>query len=94
MKEEIGSTYNDEVAFYIVGTDPSENLETLEADRERHGLPWTTAYADEGMLETLQIYTQASKMAISSDGIITHRYGFGKGEFDSWADLFEDISAN
>ena len=77
-----------------MGTDPSETLDTLEADREREGLPWTTASAEEGMLDSLQIYTQASKIAISADGIITHRYGFGKGNFGSWEELFEDIASN
>ena len=77
-----------------MGTDPSETLETLEADREREGLPWTTASAEEGMLDSLQIYTQASKIAINADGIITHRYGFGKGKFESWAELFDDIASN
>lgn len=78
----------------MVGTDPSESLETLEADRERHGLPWITASAEEGMLETLSVYVQASKIAISSDGTITHRYGVGKGDYESWSDLFDDIAAN
>ena len=94
MNKEIGAEYNDQVAIYIVGTDPSESLEVLEADRERAGLPWKTAYADEGMLQTLQIYTQASKIALDGSGVITHRYGFGKGDFDSWADMFDDIAAN
>ena len=57
-------------------------------------MPYATAYADEGMLDTLKIYTQASKIALDSNGIITHRYGFGRGEFENWADLFEDIAAN
>ena len=77
-----------------MGTDPSETLDTLEADREREGLPWATASAEEGMLDSLQIYTQASKMAISADGIITHRYGFGKGNFESWEELFDDMVSN
>ena len=94
IKEAIGDSYNDRVAFYIVGTDPSESLETLEADRQRHELPWITAYADEGMLEKLQIYTQASKIAIDSEGVITHRYGVGKGDYESWGAFFDDIAAN
>ena len=57
-------------------------------------MPYATAYADEGMLDTLKIYTQASKIALDGNGIITHRYGFGRGEFENWADLFEDIAAN
>ena len=94
IKEEIGDSYNDRVAFYIVGIDPSEGIDILEADRKREELPWAVAYADEGMLEKLQIYTQPSKVAIDGNGIITHRYGFGKGDFESWAELFEDVAAN
>ena len=88
IKEEIGDSFNDRVTFYIVGTDPSESIDMLEADREHEGLPWTTAYADEGMLEKLKIYIQPSKVALSKNGIITHRYGIGKGDFESWSDLF------
>ena len=57
-------------------------------------MPYATAYADEGMLEALKIYTQASKIALDGNGVITHRYGFGKGEFEDWGDLFADIAAN
>ena len=94
INDEVGASYNDEIAFYIVGTDPSESLETLEADRERNNLPWQVAYADEDMLDTLRIYTQASKIALNGDGTITHRYGIGKGDYESWGDLFDDIIAN
>ena len=45
-------------------------------------------------MKSLQIYAQASKVAIDGNGIITHRYGVGKGDFESWSDLFEDIAAN
>ena len=94
IKKDIGTEYNDQVAFYIVGTDPSESIDKLEADRKRLDLPWQTAYADEDMLHTLRIYAQASKIAISGDGTITHRYGIGKGDYESWSDLFDDIAAN
>ncbi len=94
IKEEIGENYNDSIKFYIVGTSPHESVEKLEADRKNNNLPWQVAYADEGMLDTLRIYTQASKIAFSGEGTITHRYGFGKGDFESWDDLFKDISAN
>ena len=93
IKQEIGTNYDDKIAFYIVGTDPSESLERLEADRERIGLPWLVAYADSNMLDTLRIYTQASKIAFNGDGTITHRYGFGNGDYDSWNELFDDIAA-
>ena len=57
-------------------------------------MPWQAAYADDDMLNTLRIYAQASKIAISGDGKIIHRYGIGKGEFESWGELFDDIAAN
>ena len=57
-------------------------------------LPWPVAYAGEGMLASLNITSQASKIAIGSDGTILHRYGSGRGSFGSWNELFDDISAN
>ena len=52
------------------------------------------AYPDAGMLKALNISSQASKIAIGRDGTITHRYGAGRGNYDSWAEMFDDISAN
>lgn len=46
------------------------------------------------MLASLNINSQASKIAIAGDGTITHRYGAGRGSFDSWSALFDDISVN
>ena len=94
IKKEIDTRYDEQVAFYIVGTDPSESIEKLEADREQIGLSWPVAYADSDMLDTLRVYTQASKIAFSGDGTITHRYGFGNGDYGSWDELFDDLTAN
>lgn len=94
LKEQVGTDYEDRVAFYVVGTSPSESVEELESDRKAKGLPWPVAYADEGMLASLNISSQASKIAIGSDGTITHRYGTGRGSYDTWKDMFEDIAAN
>ena len=94
LKEQVGTDYGDRVAFYVVGTSPFEDIDELEADREAKGLPWPVAYPDEGMLEGLNISSQASKIAIGRDGTITHRYGSGRGSYDTWADLFDEISAN
>ena len=63
-------------------------------DRQKKGLPWPVAYADEGMLASLNIRSQASKIAIGSDGTILHRAGAGTAGFDSWTALFDDIAAN
>ncbi len=94
IKEQVGTDYEDKVAIYVVGTSPGESIDKLEADRAKKGLPWPVAYAEEGMLASLNINSQASKIAISGDGTITHRYGAGRGSYGSWTELFDDISAN
>ena len=94
LKEQVGTDYGDKVAFYIVGTNPNESVEELDEDRQKKGLPWPVAYADEGMLASLNIRSQASKIAIGSDGTITHRGGAGMAGYDSWTALFDDIAAN
>ena len=94
LKEQVGTDYSDKVAFYIVGTSPNESVEELDADRQKKGLPWPVAYADEGMLASLNISRQASKIAIGSDGTILHHAGTGTAGFDSWTSLFDDIAAN
>ena len=35
--------YADQVAFYAVGTDPTESLEHLKAVRQKAGYPWPVA---------------------------------------------------
>ena len=90
----MGTKYEDRVAFYVVGTSPFESIEQLEEDRQGKDLPWPVAYPDEDMLESLSISSQASKIAIDGDGTITHRYGVGRGDYDSWQELFNDIATN
>ena len=94
IKEQVGENYGDEIAFYVVGTSPFESIEQLEEDRVEKGLPWPAAYPDKGMLEAFGVTRQASKIAIDGDGIITHRYGTGRGDYESWSALFDDISVN
>ena len=77
-----------------MGTSPNEDIDKLEADRVKKDLPWPVAYADSGMLASLNINSQASKIAIAGDGTIIHRYGAGRGDFGSWSELFDDISTN
>ena len=90
----MGTNYEDRVAFYVVGTSPFESIEQLEEGRVGKRLPWPVAYPDEGMLESLSVSSQASKIAIDGDGTITHRYGVGRGHYDSWQELFDDIASN
>lgn len=92
MKEEIGSDYNDAVAFYLISSEP---VAQLAADKERNGYPWPVAHVDRTVWEDLSVFTQGFKVAISADGEILHRYNLGrKGDFATWSALFDDIIAN
>ena len=90
----MGTSYEDRVTFYVVGTSPLESVEQLEEDRKEKDLPWPVAYPGTGMLKSLDISSQASKIAIGGDGTITHRYGVGRGDYGSWRELFDDIASN
>ena len=94
LKDQVGTNYDDRVEFYVVGTSPFESIEQLEEDRKEKDLPWPVAYPDEGMLESLSISSQASKIAIGGDGTITHRYGVGRGDYDNWRELFDNIASD
>ncbi len=94
LKEQVGTDYEDRITFYIVGTNPFESVDELEAYRVEHGFPWPVAHPDEGMLAALGITRQASKVAIGGGWTITHHYGTGRGDYDSWSALFDEISVN
>ena len=94
LKDQVGTDYDDRVTFYVVGTSPLETIEQLEEDRREKALPWPVAYPGAGMLESLGISSQASKIAIGGDGTVTHRFGVGRGDYGNWQELFDDIASN
>ena len=86
--------YADRVAFYAVGTDPSERLETLEAFRTNQEYPWPVAVGQGNMLRDLNILVQSSKVAFDSHGVIVYRDGYGRGGPDEWRQAFEELAAS
>lgn len=91
--KEIYPEYADEVAFYGVGVDPSENLEELEAYGASQGYPWPMAKPERAMLRDLKILVQSSKVAVDRDGVIVYRDGYAKGSDETWRSVFEEIAS-
>ena len=89
--KEVYPEYSDQIAFYAVGTDPSESLERLIDYKEQQGYPWPIAYAGEGTIRNFKVLVQSTKIAFDNQGIITYRDGFGRGDADTWRGIFEEL---
>ena len=85
--------YADAVDFIVVGQDPSEPIVDLVAYRDGQGQPWPVSVAGPGMLADLRITTQAFKLAIGPDGVITYRAGYGGGNPDVWRAVIADLAS-
>ena len=85
--------YADEVDFIVVGQDPSEPIGDLVAYRDGQGQPWPVTVAGPGMLADLRITTQAFKLAIGADGVITYRAGYRSGNPEVWRAVIADLAS-
>ena len=92
--KEIYPQYSDTVAFYAVGTDPTESLERMEKYRERQGYPWPVAQAGQGMLKEFRVLTQSTKVAFNAQGIIKYRDTYGRGDAETWKVVFQELEAS
>ncbi len=91
--KEIYPDYAVAVAFYAVGTDPSESLEDMERYRDQQGYPWPVAEANRSVLSDFSVFVQSTKVAFDGDGIIVYRDGYGAGDEETWRDVFEALEA-
>ncbi len=92
--KQIYPDYADAVAFYAVGTDPSESLEDMERYRQQQGYPWPVAEADRSVLSAFSVFSQSTKVAFGGDGLIVYRAGYGAGDEETWRRVFEELSAS
>ena len=67
------------VDFYVVGSDPFESLNDLVADQNDRLYPGQVSAPVGSMLRDLEVFTQSTKIAIDSNGVITYRAGYGQG---------------
>jgi len=91
--KEIHPEFADDVAFYLIGADPNERLEKLVAYRDENNYPWPIAFPGIGTLRKLWVVSQATKIALNKEGIITYRDGYGRGSDQTWRGVFEDLAA-
>ncbi len=85
--------YAGQVAFYAIGSDPTEGISTLESYRQKQGYPWPVAEAVGATLRDLQVQVQSTKVAFDANGVIIYRDGYGKGSDDRWRQVFQELAA-
>ncbi len=90
--KEVYPEFADQVRFYAVGTDPTESLDGLERYREEQGYPWPIALPDPNMLSSFRVLTQSTKIAIDDRGAIVYRDGYGRGDPDTWREVFARLA--
>ena len=91
--KEIWPEYADEVPFYAINVDPTADFEEIETYKDQQGYPWPVAQAGQGMLADFKVTRQSTKIAIGSDGIITYRDSYGKGDDETWHQGFKELAA-
>ena len=84
--------FADNVDFYAVNIDPTDDMERLEAFREDQGYPWPIAHSGKDTLTRLNVTYQSTKVAIGADGIIVYRERMGGGDPDKWREVFQELS--
>ena len=90
--KEIHPPFAESVPLYLIGADPSEDLEFLERYRQKNEYPWPISTPNSKMLANLRIISQSSKVAVDGDGIIRYRDGYGRGR-DSWENVFMELAS-
>ena len=83
--------YAGQVAFSLVGVDPTESLDQLEKTRGERNYPWPVAEPLDDMLKELRVFQESAKIAIDADGVIIYRRG-GGGDAGSWVEVFRKLA--
>ena len=86
--------YAEDVAFFAVGAHYGiiENIDTLEANREKNNYPWPVAAASPQILVDLGITLQSTKIAFDSTGTIVYRDEMGQGDDEEWRRVFAGLA--
>ena len=82
--------YAGQVAFFLVGVDPTESLDQLEKTREERNYPWPVAEPLDDMLKELRVFRESAKIAIDANGVIIYRTG--GGDSGLWAEVFSKLA--
>jgi hypothetical protein len=90
--KEVYPEYADQVTFYAVGSDPTEDLTLLEGFATVQGYPWPVAKPVGNMLQELEVLQRSTKIAFDANGVITYRASYGQGGPEEWRQVFQELT--
>ena len=89
--KEIQPKFVGKVAFAAVDIGYGSDLAELHAFAEEQDYPWGVGQADTKILQAFGVTVQSTKIAISADGVIVYRAGYGEGTSEEWTRVFKDM---
>jgi hypothetical protein len=87
----IYSEYEDDVTLVSVGFGAAQTIEVLEEYRQQNDIPWDMAEGGFQVLSDYEVRTQATKLAMNSQGTVLFRKGYSTNSADDWRGYFESI---
>ena len=94
LLKDIYPQYADDVDFYAIGMFPGNDVALFEEFGVKRGYTFPVAVPRSGILEALKVTIQSTKIAFDTNGIITHRNGMGKGDPETWHQVFTELSSS
>ena len=84
--------FAEEVNFYAVGYDPSEDLSKLDSFAQSNGYPWPVAVAQGNIVRDLNVAQQSYKVAFDGQGVQVYRAPYGDADSDEWRAVFTELA--
>ena len=84
--------FKDKVSFIPVDMSNSTDFRELNGFAAENRYPWVMGKANRSTLETLEVTTRSSKIAISENGRIIYRAGMSQGTDQEWTSVFRQLS--
>ncbi len=92
---EIYPEFAGSVDLYAVNYDLSESLESVHSFAQNQEYTFPVAQPpNRDMAADFGVTRQSTKIAFGGDGVIVYRDGFGRGNADTWGQVFQDLSNN
>ena len=90
--KKIHPDFEDKVSFIPVDIGNSTDFRELNKFAMEHRYPWVMGKATRSTLETLEVTSRSSKIAINSIGTIVYRAGMAQGTDQEWISVFRQLS--
>ncbi len=92
LLKDIYPQHSNDVDFYAIGMFPGTDVALFEEFGNERGYTFPVAVPKSGILADLKVTIQSTKIAFDSNGTIVHRNGMGKGDPETWRQVFADLA--